>query len=193
MTVSSSISYILAKVPTPKKYISSLRKSFGMAYERPSKCGGTTLCDFLKYRATYLLLFLCAQSAVTKSFIMKLYILWFSNSSVKRIIKNYFVTYTKTGNPWTNDANWTYISCQGLLLDDLCAFNLLSVPRGSIHCVKSVQIRSFFRSVFCCIRTEYRKIRTRKNHAFGHFSRSDIYSAFSSIRNECGDFTAILK
>ena len=33
------------------------------------------------------------------------------------------------------------------------------------HCVKSVQIRSFFWS-------EYRKKRTRKNFIFGHFSRS---------------------
>ena len=40
------------------------------------------------------------------------------------------------------------------------------------HCVKSVHIRSFFGSVFSCIRTEYRKIRTRKNSVFGHFSRS---------------------
>ena len=30
------------------------------------------------------------------------------------------------------------------------------------HCVKSVPVQSFFRSVFSCIRTEYRKIRTRK-------------------------------
>ena len=30
------------------------------------------------------------------------------------------------------------------------------------HCVKSVQIRSFFWSVFSCVQTEYRKIRTRK-------------------------------
>ena len=62
------------------------------------------------------------------------------------------------------------------------------------HCVKSVQIRSFFWSVFSCIRTEcgdllgkspysvriqkntdqseYRKLRTRDNSVFGHFSRS---------------------
>ena len=40
------------------------------------------------------------------------------------------------------------------------------------HCVKSAQIRSFFWSVFSCIRTEYRKIRVRKNSLFGHFSRS---------------------
>ena len=67
------------------------------------------------------------------------------------------------------------------------------------HCVKSVQIRSYFWSVFSCIRTEYgfygvniriqpeyRKIRTRKNSTdfrrcstrnnsvFRHFSRSDF-------------------
>ena len=39
------------------------------------------------------------------------------------------------------------------------------------HCVKSVQIHSFFCSVFSCIWNEHRKIRTRKNSAFGHFSR----------------------
>ena len=40
------------------------------------------------------------------------------------------------------------------------------------HCVKCVQIRSFFWSVFSRIRSEYGKIRTRKNSVFGHFSRS---------------------
>ena len=30
----------------------------------------------------------------------------------------------------------------------------------------------FFWSLFLCIRTKYRKIRTRKNSVFGHFSRS---------------------
>ena len=55
------------------------------------------------------------------------------------------------------------------------------------HCVKSVQIQSFFWSVFCCIRTEYgdlreniyiykyRKTWTRNNSVFGHFSRSDQF------------------
>ena len=43
----------------------------------------------------------------------------------------------------------------------------------STHCVKSVQIRSFSWSVFSCIRTEYRKIRTRKNSVFEYFSCSD--------------------
>ena len=40
-----------------------------------------------------------------------------------------------------------------------------------LHCVKSVQIRSYFWSVFSCIRTEYSKIRTRNNSVFGQFSR----------------------
>ena len=41
--------------------------------------------------------------------------------------------------------------------------------------MKSVQIWSFFWSEFSCIRTEYGKIRTRKNSVFGHFSRSENY------------------
>ena len=39
--------------------------------------------------------------------------------------------------------------------------------------MKSVQIRSFFWSAFSYIPSEYRKIRTRKNSVFEHFSRSD--------------------
>ena len=38
------------------------------------------------------------------------------------------------------------------------------------NCVKSVQIRTFFWSVYSCIHPEYRKIRTRKNSVFWHFS-----------------------
>ena len=53
------------------------------------------------------------------------------------------------------------------------------------HCVKSIQIRSYFWSVFSRIRNEYGyfvslriqsecgKIRTRNNSVFGHFSRSE--------------------
>ena len=42
------------------------------------------------------------------------------------------------------------------------------------HCVKSVQIQSYFWSAYSCIRTEYRKISTRNNslNVFRHFSRS---------------------
>ena len=39
-------------------------------------------------------------------------------------------------------------------------------------CVKSVQIRSYFWSVFACIQSEYRKIRTKNDSVFGHFSGS---------------------
>ena len=46
------------------------------------------------------------------------------------------------------------------------------VPKNWIHCVKIVQIRNYFWSLFSCIRTEYRKIWTRNNSVFGHISRS---------------------
>ena len=39
-----------------------------------------------------------------------------------------------------------------------------------LHLVKSVQVRSYFWSVFSCIQSEYRKIWTRNNSVFGHFS-----------------------
>ena len=63
----------------------------------------------------------------------------------------------------------------------------------------SVQIRSFFSSVFCRFRTEYReisvslriqaereKIQTRKNSVFGHFSSSVslLWSVHSKTKNE---------
>ena len=35
-----------------------------------------------------------------------------------------------------------------------------------VHCVKSVQIRSFFWSVICRIRTEYREIRSISPYSF---------------------------
>ena len=43
----------------------------------------------------------------------------------------------------------------------------------AMQCVKSVQIQSYFWSVFSCIQSEYRKIQTRYNFAFGNFSQSD--------------------
>ena len=53
------------------------------------------------------------------------------------------------------------------------------------HCVKCVHIRSYFWSLFSCIRTEYRKIRTRNNSLFGHILRS-------VIRKKRSDITTIL-
>ena len=74
-------------------------------------------------------------------------------------------------------------------------FKLLYEKSNVINCVKSVQIWSFFWSIFSCIRTEYgdlnlrilfeyRKIRTRKNSVFRHFSRSDHTKDFLSLDYE---------
>ena len=54
-----------------------------------------------------------------------------------------------------------------------------------IHCVKNVQIRSIFWSVFSRIRTiqsECGKIRTRKYSVFGHFSRSDCLMSWKGTQ-----------
>ena len=56
-----------------------------------------------------------------------------------------------------------------------------------IHCLKSVQIRSFFLvHIFLywdwirrfTIQSEYKKIRTRKNSVYGHFSHGDLLCKF---------------
>ena len=47
-------------------------------------------------------------------------------------------------------------------------------------CVESVQIQSYFWSVFSCILTEYRKIRSRNNSVFGYFSRNDAVFLFKN-------------
>ena len=49
------------------------------------------------------------------------------------------------------------------------------------HCSKSVQIRSFFRSVFFCVWPECRKIPTRKNSVFGNFLSSERVSLVAGI------------
>ena len=51
-------------------------------------------------------------------------------------------------------------------------FLTFSKTNNTLDCVKSVQIRSFFCSVFSRIQSKYGKIRTRKNSVFGHFLRS---------------------
>ena len=47
--------------------------------------------------------------------------------------------------------------------------------------MKSAQIRSFFWPVFSYIQSEYRKVQTRENSVFGHFSRSE--NMIKSIAN----------
>ena len=50
-----------------------------------------------------------------------------------------------------------------------------------LHCVKRVQIGSYFWFIFSCIQSEYRKIRTRNNCLFGHFPRSaPFYASWKS-------------
>ena len=51
----------------------------------------------------------------------------------------------------------------------------------AIHCVKSIQIRSFFWSVFSRIQSKYGKIRTRIIFVFAQFSRSDANLHKTSI------------
>ena len=65
---------------------------------------------------------------------------------------------------------------------DKVAFNLI------FHCVKSAQMRSFFWSVFCCSQSEYRKIRTRKNSVFGHFSHSFLIVIMINIKRNPKQF-----
>ena len=52
-----------------------------------------------------------------------------------------------------------------------------------MHCVESVQIRSFSpntESLFYRIQSKYGEIRTRKNSVFGHFSHSDERSVIDN-------------
>ena len=67
-----------------------------------------------------------------------------------------------------------------LIPGNVCIRNLLSLSSNhfalpfNTDCVKIVQMRCYFWSVFSCIRTEYRKIETRNNSVLGHFSHSDF-------------------
>ena len=63
-----------------------------------------------------------------------------------------------------------------------------TISLGYYHCVESVQIRSYFWSVFFCIQSKYRKTWTRNNSVFGHFSRSVCVQnnlVFHSITFNC--------
>ena len=86
----------------------------------------------------------------------------------------------------------------------LYAYNMLSSLSNftlnmlTDHCLKSVQIRSLFWSVFSCIRTEYRKIQTRKNSVFGNFPcsgyayKKKVYCHFeSALKTYSNDFQNI--
>ena len=59
------------------------------------------------------------------------------------------------------------------------------------HCVKSVQIQSYFWSVFSYIRTEYRKKRTINNSVFGHFSSSILSKWLDTWQSPKNTFESI--
>ena len=90
--------------------------------------------------------------------------LWFYNKFYKKFYKKYMF-YKNSSSTVKVNSHWLKRKSK------LCNIWLE-------HCVKSVQIRSFFWSVFSCIRIEYRKIRTRKYSVFGHFSPSGRFLKF---------------
>ena len=56
-----------------------------------------------------------------------------------------------------------------------CIFELWKFDmKSGQHCVKFVQIRSFFWSIFPRIQSDYGKTWTRKNSVFGHFLHSAV-------------------
>ena len=63
-----------------------------------------------------------------------------------------------------------------LLLKDLRLQFKTSIYNYTLR--KSVQIRSFFWSVFSCIQSKYKKIRSKKISVFGHFSCSGNLSQY---------------
>ena len=71
-----------------------------------------------------------------------------------------------TSSHWTSDKKSTAIVCRSKCRSSLN-------PCYKNHYVKSVQIRSFFWSVFSCIQSEYRKIQSSKKFVFGHFLNND--------------------
>ena len=71
------------------------------------------------------------------------------------------------------------------ILTSSCWYTCISFGCLLQHCVKSVQIRSSFWSVFFCIRPEYRKIRNKKTFVFEHFSRNANSSLFTLFTQCC--------
>ena len=82
----------------------------------------------------------------------------------------------------------------------LCEYRFTWINVQKEHSVKSIQIRSFFWSVFSRIRTKYGeillslciqsecgKIRTRKNSRFRHFSRCEVAGRFLR-KDVCDNF-----
>ena len=79
-----------------------------------------------------------------------------------------FSTVSSTTLPWLSFLDLTFIKCLRFVVElVLKVLYYLQFCLLNQHCVKSVQIRSFFWS-------ECRKKRTRKNSVFGYFLRSAV-------------------
>ena len=61
------------------------------------------------------------------------------------------------------------------------------------HFVKSVQILSYFWSVFSCTQSECRKMQTINNSVFGYFSRSVLDTFYRRLSYTDGENTTSLK
>ena len=73
----------------------------------------------------------------------------------------------------------------GRLILKVYQLSMCKLVAEDAHWVKSVQLRTYFWFVFSCIWTVCRKIQTRKNSVFGHFSRSAHQSfPFSKCTNQ---------
>ena len=111
---------------------------------------------------------------------------WYRNGSAGPVFQvcfwhvcTYFVWYSEVlysvipfGNLPFQTKVTTSSTCPLISRSAIWRFTLYSYKRVSSHFVKSVQIRSFFWSIFSCIQSGYRKIWTRKISVFWLFSHS---------------------
>ena len=113
-----------------------------------------------------------------KIMLKKFQTLW---KSIRDSVKNrcFLRFHNGSRNMFVNarDVNWFFIF-PIMLLEQLskhvhmyCRFQGTLMSNISFilkhHCVETVQIRSYLWSVFSCIQSEYRKIRTRNKSVFG--------------------------
>ena len=72
---------------------------------------------------------------------------------------------------------WDFIILSSTLLDLALAFSCTLTFCWCCSIRKKCLNTNFFWSVFFCIQSKYRKIQTRKNSAFGHFSPSGFWQS----------------
>ena len=128
----------------------------------------------------------------------------FSNKTIKNVLSNYtaheIITWDDRDPPWVNktmkrlnqqnnDAYKCYIRNMFETFNFYNHNQIFRLKPLSRDCVKKVQIQVFCWSLFSYIRTEYRKIRTRKYSVFRHFSRGGKYYSRMS-KQLTGTFTS---